>query len=228
MSDGEEFGNIQPPVAPGQPTAPVPASSPPIPATAPTPGAPPPQYTPPVVTPQTSSPQTSSQYGPPPGAVAPPTGALPPGHPSSMPPAAEKKRSLWKWIIGLLLLLVVGVGGCTAGLAYWGFSALGAPVDASNEFLALLDEAQAGAAYDSLAPQCKLGERSDFVTAFSGLDIGDYDLNTSSIHTSNGLTTATASGTATVAGVSETTKIDLVKVADEWKVCSFQLGQISG
>ncbi len=81
--------------------------------------------------------------GPPSGPFDPPPPMGPP------PPAPPRRRRRWPWILGAtILFLMLAAGGCT----WLALQAARPPIDAANEWLALVDEQRFDEAYDALCP----------------------------------------------------------------------------
>jgi hypothetical protein len=141
----------------------------------------------------------------------PPAGYVP-------PPPPKKNRSVLKvlGIVGLVLLL--GIGGCTA----WFVSTVKAPVDESNRFLALIDQGDYAGAVAASDSACNAGmQANELSDIFQGADI-NYNLNNSSITNSS----AVVSGSFSGPGLPWTNvQVGLQKRDGEWGVCSLNLSE---
>jgi hypothetical protein len=245
MSSDDQF-DFEPPSGP--PSGQLPPSQPPQqPGTFPTPGqeqtplfppsqagappnVPPAQGFPP---PGQGAPQPGLQYGQP-GQQQPvpqdPYGqqqqqyAQPGGH-QAYPPAQavpQKKSKKWLWILlAIPLLLLLGIGGCTALV----ISSVGAPIDATNAFVADLDNGDYAAAYNQLCTSTKGAADPDQWAAEAEAGIGgeitDFSFTEASVSSSSGQqSTATVSGTIEVDGIARSGTYNLVKEGDDWRVCT--------
>lgn len=169
---------------------------------------------------------------PPPGAVPPPGGAGPGAGVPSPPPggfggqpsfgappaAAPKKSNTWKVLLGLFLVLVLGIGGCT--FAVWRFAS--GPIDASNDFLNAIQQEDFAGAWALSNPSCfPDGGPQQLESIFGPNPVESYDLNSTSV-TNN---TGEASGRVTLAGGDERSiSLSLTQVSDDWLVCGFDIG----
>lgn len=108
---------------------------------------------------------------PPPGApLQPPAGAQQQYQPGAFPPPAPVKQKTGKgWkialVIGLVAILVIG--GAVAAIGLLVFSAVKAPIDATNEFIEAINEGDAQTAWGLLHPSSPFREdytQSTFAT----------------------------------------------------------------
>ena len=199
-----------PPAQPGPPAAPPyqapppaqPAASayePPVPGVAPAAVPPPNQYAP--------QPGYPPQYG---GPGQPPP---PPGWGPQAAPVKKSRRSLWITLAIIFGVLILGIGSCTV----WFVGTVKAPVDASNKFLAAIDDGDYAEAISLSDPGCSLGmSEADLAAAFQGADI-TYNLNNSSVTNSS----ATVSGSFSVAGQNVTSISLQLRNIDGWRICGF-------
>lgn len=175
---------------------------------------------------------------PPPVPSLPPAGAPPPpvpGNPTSPappppgsgypppPPAGHgsSTRRIWIVVLGVVLVLALAIGACTV----WLIGQVRPPVDRSNEFLALIDNADYDGAAALVDPTCSNGLTSiDLRDAFGGANL-DYDLRSSSVSSINrNDPTAEVSGSIRVGSATQQTiVVFLVERSDEWLVCGFSL-----
>ncbi len=131
----------------------------------------------------------------------------------------KKKRSVWKWLVGMLVLLVLLVGGCS----YWLFQAVSAPVDATNEFMAAVkddDWTRAMTLVDT-TPSC-FGEtaEADLKSFFGGESIESYSFIASFVTSASGETTAEVTGDVTFSSSGELpVGVKMRQTNDEWLVC---------
>lgn len=171
-------------------------------------------------------PPPASPYPPPAGQGPPPAGPPSPYGGPGQPlgaPEPHKKRKVWPWVVGVLAILFLGIGGCTFALV----QATSGPIDQANEFLGALadNDRPAAAAMLSTSSQC-FGENAaaDLDTAVGNDQITGYDLSGSSVSTSNGMTTGEAAGTI---DINEDQGIPirflLTKEGEDWKVCGFSI-----
>lgn len=158
---------------------------------------------------------------------APSAGSYPaPGgaSPYGQPPASgqpRKKRRVWLWLLlGIPLLMLLGIGGCTALL----FTSLRPPIDTTNAFVANLDDGDLRAAYDSFCEPIKASVGYDVwataITRELGGEITDYSFTQASVVNSNGNQSATVTGTLEIDGASRPAEYDLIKEGGTWRVCS--------
>ncbi len=218
-------GPFQPPQQPSYPGQ----QPPPVP-----PGGPVPPYSQP---PYSQPPYSQPPYGggqPPPGQPSyppgynqPPDYLPPPGYsqpagfgfdgPGMQP--VKKKRSVWKWLLGILVLLVLLVGGCS----YWLFQAVSAPVDATNEFMAAVqgdDWTRAMTLVDT-SPAC-FGENAeaDLRSYFAGESIESYSFISSFVTSTNGETTAEVTGDVTFSSSGDVGMgVKMRQTDDQWRLC---------
>lgn len=188
----------------GQPVQPPPQGAP-VPGN-PAPGAPGPAYpsgAPAPGAPAPGSPGAGYDYG------APPPGSEP-------PPEKKKSRKVLYIVLAIILLPILGIGGCAAALFY----AARGPIDATNDYLALLDEQRYGEAFDELVPGCLGLNREQFIEAMTPVDITGYDISGVGTSTTDGTTT---SGTITLAADDREHPIrfELREIDGTWKVCTF-------
>jgi hypothetical protein len=199
------------PVPPAQPGAyPPPGGYPP-------PGTPPPGY------------PTA-----PAGAGYPPPGAPPPGYqqPSPARPggydaagaAPKKKRKVWRWLLGIFVVLLLLIGGCT----YLVIDAVRGPVDRVNAFMAAVDEGDLATAASlmSTSSEC-FGEQTTAIveSTFGSVDVTDYNFVTSNVQSSNGTSSGQVSGTLTTTADGEVpATFVLTKENDEWVLCGWDIG----
>lgn len=243
MSDGTP----QPPQQPGQPTqqpgafpppqqpgavppqqpggAPPPGATPPPASTPPPMGTPPPGYTPaPGSAPAPGAPPEAGWQPPNSGIQPPSMGAPPPGLAAEEP---KKKRRIWVWLLILIGIPLLLVGGCVAFV----LNVARGPLDATNGYIALLDEQRFDEAYDAAHPECQEIDRTNFVLALQDLDIVGYNMDSVSTTNNN---VAVVSGTITLAPdpavdvVGEDTRtaqFNLRTLDGDWKVCGFDIGE---
>jgi hypothetical protein len=134
----------------------------------------------------------------PPGVTAPavnlptfggaPSGAF--GEPSIGPTPAKKKRKWWKIILGLFLVLVLLIGGCTAVV----IKAARGVVGEGNKFLSALYTGTD----DAMKRACPGAKREEIALLRSALVkdgwVGTKHLNSFSTNSANGVTTGEVSG----------------------------------
>lgn len=133
-----------------------------------------------------------------------------------MPPVKPKKRRIWPWLLlGIPLLFAILIGGCSLLL----FGAVRGPVDATNGYIANLDNGDYGAAYDSLCAKTRSAiDRDEWISGIGfeiGGEITDYNFSQVDISGSN----ASVTGTIDVDGASRSRIFDLVDEGGEWRVC---------
>jgi hypothetical protein len=158
--------------------------------------------------------------GVPPHVVAPPTQYGGPGQPPPPPgwgppaaPVKKSRRSLWITLAVIFGGLVLAIGSCTLFFV----SAVKAPVDASNRFLAAIDDGDYAKAISLSDPGCSLGmSEADLAATFQGADI-TYNLNSSSVTNSS----ATVSGSFSVVGQNVSSISLQLRNIDGWQVCGF-------
>lgn len=140
------------------------------------------------------------------------------------PPLAEpkKKRSAWKWILGIAAVLVLGIGGCTFAL----FRAVSGPIDLGNEYLAAVEARDFDQAWALSDSSCfEGGGPEQLAEIFANDSVTAYDLTGSSVNSTNGTTRGSTSGTVTFADDDERSiEILASKRGDDWLVCGFDIG----
>lgn len=144
----------------------------------------------------------------------------PPGYVEWYVESPAKKRRLWLWLLlGLPLLGLLGIGGCSAVL----YRAVRGPIDATNDYVAKLDNGDLGGAYDSLCSTEQASFTEGQFIAATEAELGDeitgYRFSSASITNSNGAQSATVRGRLEIDGVSRATSFNLIKEAGEWRVC---------
>lgn len=162
---------------------------------------------------------------PPPGTM--PPGSMPPGGPPPggfAPPAEKKSRKGCLWtILAIVLLAVLGIGGCVFVVV----RAVKGPVDASNDYFAAVvdNRPQDAIALLDPSPSC-FGEGRG--AAFDDLRQSrprNYTLLTSSVESFNGETTGVVSGSMTSDAGQFRVVIDLNKRGDDWLICGYRFTQ---
>ena len=233
MSSDDQF-NFEPPSGPPSGQLPPSQSPPQQPGAYPNPGQ---EQTPLFPPPQAGAPPNvpPAQGFPAPGQGAPQPGLqygqpgqqqyAQPGGQQVYPPAQaapQKKSKKWLWILlAIPLLLLLGIGGCTALL----YSSIGQPIDATNAFVAELDNGDYAAAYNQLCTSTKGAVDPDQWAAEAEAGIGgeitDFSFTEAFVSASSGQeSTATVSGTIEVDGVGRSVTYNLVKEGDDWRVCT--------
>jgi hypothetical protein len=134
---------------------------------------------------------------------------------------APRKKSRWKLVVGLVVGFMLLIGGCT--LLLW--RAVSGPIDAGNDFLAELQDADYGGAFALTDPDCFDGAGPGLLReVFGSAPIESYRLSTTSVDSTNGRTSGTTSGSITFAGGDDRT-IELFLIDEGgWLVCGFDLG----
>jgi hypothetical protein len=152
------------------------------------------------------------QQPPPPGAVG-----YGPG-PSPAPVAPTRKRKIWPWIVGVLVVLLLLVGGCAA-LVY---RAATGPVDKANEFLGHVADADFDEAFELTDSSCFAdGELAQIEAFFTDFALESYDLTGTERFTGGGA----ATGTVVLAGAGERdVRVDLTN-DDGWRVCGIDVNE---
>lgn len=181
----------------------------------------------PVPTPEPTPPVPEAPVFSPPPTMSVPADPAGGGGAFGAPPAeAPKKRSAWKWILGVVAVLVLGIGGCT--FAVW--RAVSGPIDVGNEFLAALEARDFDAAWAVSDPNCfDGGSPQALADVFANDTVTAYELDSSNVNSTNGTTTGSTSGTVTLAGDDERTiQILASKDGDDWLVCGFDIAPAGG
>ena len=167
-------------------------------------------------------PTPSPAAPPPPG----PGDSGPAGVPYGMATTFEqpkKKRSVWKWVVGIILAFMLLIGGCTFVL----WRAVSGPIDAGNDFLAELQDGDIEGAWALSDPTC-FDEGIAALSVFDGVTIEAYRLSGTNVQVDNGNQTGSTSGTITLDG-NDVRDIELFMVErDGWRVCGFDIGAASG
>jgi hypothetical protein len=151
------------------------------------------------------------------GQPAPPAGPLGYGAGTGAAPAApKKKRKVWPWILGVLVVLLLLMGGCVA-LVY---RAATGPIDKANDFLSHIDDADFPAAFELTDPECFSADEYDQLESFfTEFELTGYDLTGTERFTGGGA----ATGTVTLEGAGERdVQIDLTN-DDGWRVCGIDV-----
>jgi hypothetical protein len=141
--------------------------------------------------------------------------------PQAPQPAPRRSGGTARWLIPVLVivgLIVLLIGGCS----FLVFTSTRPAVDATNTYLATIDDGDYQQAYESLCSRT----RSNLTDAqwveqlegqLRGGDITGYSYLTVNV-TNNRL--ATVSGTIDIDGFSRTSNIQLVNEDGAWRVCS--------
>ncbi len=196
-----------PPFQPGA-TPPPPGQQPPP------PGAPPPSYPPqPGHPPQPGYPQQPG-YAPQPGYPQQGFGGAP-----HAPVPAKKKSRWWIWVLAVLFVLALLMGGC----GFLIYRAVSGPIDAANDMLEQLADGDIEEAKDRLDFDCFGNEGLDeFEAFFTANPVVSYDLTSSS--NTNGA--GRASGTVTLQdGEGARSAAFSLTNDDGWKVCGIDIDE---
>ncbi|MEL7155155.1 MAG: hypothetical protein AAFN30_00995 [Actinomycetota bacterium] len=158
----------------------------------------------------------------PPSEVGPtgPTPPLPepprPSPPGARPAPARRRRRIWPWVLVAMVAVFLGIGACTAVAV----TLASAPVGAANDFVALLDDGEFEAAYESLCPTARA--EIDFEQFQSDMaratEISDYTL--SSVSAGTGRPTL-VSGTIELSGSPRNVGFRMVDIDGTWRVCAY-------
>jgi len=121
-------------------------------------------------------------------------------------------------LLGILAVLAVAIGGCTV----WFISAVTAPVDEANLFLAEVDDLDYSSALAMMTTACdgSVLTADDLEAVLGGAPIS-YNLRSSSITNSD----ATVSGSFSSENpANRATRIEVfLRNRDGWKVCGFRV-----
>lgn len=185
---------------------------------------------------QAAPPGPQAAYEPPPhpGYQAPPQAGYQPPQPQQpyqqqpgMPPPPSQpalnvmkpKRPWWKIALGVLLLGILLIGGCTVLV----LRAVSGPIDAANDFLADIANQDFNAAVEHLDPNCFGGAPSAAVLENEfGRGLESYNLN--SVSNDNN-SSGTAGGTITRTNFgTQPISFAMTKPFDDWLVCGVQFG----
>lgn len=135
------------------------------------------------------------------------------------PPFTRERRRLWPWFLALFILITPFglMGACTAFLV----SRSRAPIDATNEFIAALDEQRIDDAYDQLCQPTKDAiPFAAFAADYSRSgEITDYVFSSISAP-SNRMTLV--SGKIDLAGAPWATAFHVRQEGEEWQVCQYE------
>lgn len=138
----------------------------------------------------------------------------------AQPPQLTKSKSSkkWLWLILIVpLFFALLIGGCVVLL----LRATAPAVDATNAYVALLDDGELEAAYQSMCSSSRAStESAEWVEAVRSQlgDVGITDYNFSSVSVSGGR--ATVSGIIEVDGFGRSSVFELVSESGEWRVCT--------
>lgn len=135
----------------------------------------------------------------------------------------KPKKKKWPWVLGILGVLLLGIGGCTFIFVR---AALG-PINEANDFLADVRDGNTTAAVDSIAPVCRPGDPAGIAAELGRLNITDFNMNDTTINSSDGESTGTASGSVVSNGVQTPAFFQLRRVDGDWRICEFQIGPVS-
>ena len=133
-----------------------------------------------------------------------------------MPPS--RKRKVWPWVVGVLVLLMLLVGGCVAVV----YQAATGPVDAANDFLGHVRDGDFDEAFDLADPGCfAAGELDQLEEFFTDFELRSYDLDGTERFTGGGA----ATGTVVLDGAGERDiRVDLTN-DDGWRVCGIDISE---
>lgn len=175
-------------------------------------------YPHPEQTPMGWEPPTGTPSQPNPGWAPYQGGPVPPhgGYPG--PPVAPPKRRRWPWILlGIFVLLLLLIGGCS----WLVFRAFSPTIDAANEWIVLVDEQRFDEAYDQLCQSTKNAQSSEEVVAILANDFGPsvdgYQIN--QYQNTNGV--VQVGGSVTLGGDERPITFGMVNEDDTWRVCSY-------
>jgi hypothetical protein len=121
-------------------------------------------------------------------------------------------------VAGVLLLVFGVIGTCVAAVTV----SLKAPIDAANDFAALVIAGDLREAYDSMcsSAQGELGYEH-FLQQARSLKVTAVDLNSSNVIAGGAPSRAVVEGTMTADGQEAPVRVDLVKADGRWQVCGF-------
>ena len=138
----------------------------------------------------------------------------------------KKKRSVLKWVLGVGLVLLLGIGGCSYAL----FRAVSGPIDAGNEFLAAVQTGDFDEAWALSDSSCfENGSPQQLAEIFAGETIAEYRLSSSNVNSNNGSSRGSTSGTVTFTG-DDVRDIEIFanKRGDDWLICGFNIDAPGG
>lgn len=117
-------------------------------------------------------------------------------------------------------LILLGVG-CSVLLV----RAATEPVDAGEDFMQLMADGNGAAAYDSLSPLCQTNDRAAFEQLIATANVDTFALDSlPALDTQSDTPKAIVGGTATIAGVPQSARLDMEEVDGDWRVCMFIIG----
>lgn len=125
---------------------------------------------------------------------------------------------MWPWFFALIVLVFVLMVGCVAFVV----TRVRAPIEASNAFVAHLDEGELDAAYDSLCSETRSAVPREQFKQDVALDgeITGYTLTSASAATG---TLTLVSGTIEVDETPRNISFRLTREGDTWRVCTYDL-----
>jgi hypothetical protein len=140
------------------------------------------------------------------------------GQPGQFDVPAKKKRKIWPWILAGVLIPILLIGGCATLI----FKAAKGPIDASNKFLAHIDDGDFDEAFELVDAECfDDGFRPTIEQFFTEQQLTGYDLDSTAFENNAG----SASGSITLDN-SDTRSIDFSLTNDDgWKICGIDIGE---
>ena len=153
---------------------------------------------------------------PPPGAA--PTQPVPPGWGVPPPPGlgdGPRRRRRWPWVLGIMLgsIVVLSIGG---GVLF--VTKVKPPIDATNEFLAAIENGNFDTAFDSLCEADQDEFSPDSLESLFGLGfLDDYNVNPFDVDITGDR--AKVSFDARGTGDNDYFEITLRKEDGDWRVC---------
>ncbi|MFV0260700.1 MAG: protein kinase domain-containing protein [Acidimicrobiales bacterium] len=137
------------------------------------------------------------------------------------PVPTKPRRSGCLIVLILVSVMALVVGGC----GIWLVNLVQAPLHATNDFYAALDDGRFADAYDLLCPETRPADAGTFelIVADGAASITDYNFLSSDTDSTGPADTAVVTGSVYLNGFATTTEVQLTEYDDGWKVCSYNV-----
>lgn len=136
------------------------------------------------------------------------------------PPPDQGKKRIWPWVLGLFVLLLAMLGACAAAIVGGVFYLTRGPINATNAFIANIDDGRYEEAYESLCSNTRLAVSLEEFTTHFATDEEITGYTFTSVSTTAGDLTM-VSGTIELNDSPRATSFGLQREDDTWKICTY-------